>query len=139
LNVVPGNGKPLGDGLPNLNQGPYKTFENRIAKLAAGPRKTVEVRIRPQYNASNLTSRPDEAELAFSPEVKKLFREMNDEIQRGEGERWGTCDLVADRTGEFKYRFSHDPPNRINGVFDDDSMGRFDRYLETYKAERGRA
>jgi hypothetical protein len=50
LNVVPGNGKPLSDGLPNLNQGPYKAFENSI---------------RPQYNASNLTTRPDEFNAAY--------------------------------------------------------------------------
>jgi hypothetical protein len=80
-----------------------------------------------------------ESELAFTPEVKRLFREMNDEIRRSEGERWGTCDLVVDQPGKFKFSFSYDPPKRINGVFDDDSMGRFDRYLETYKAERGRA
>jgi hypothetical protein len=65
LNVVPGNGKPLGDGLPNLNQGPYKAFENQIAKLASDPHNTVELRIRPQYNASNLTSRPDEFNVAY--------------------------------------------------------------------------
>jgi hypothetical protein len=65
LNVVPGNGKPLGDGLPNLNQGPYKTFENQIAKLAADPHNTVEVRIRPQYDPGNLTNRPDEFAVGY--------------------------------------------------------------------------
>jgi Protein of unknown function, DUF600 len=80
-----------------------------------------------------------ESELAFTPEVKRLFREMNDEVQRSEGERWGTCDLVVDQPGKFKFSFSYDRPKRINGVFDDESMGRFDRYLETYNAERGQA
>ena len=59
LNVVPGNGKPLTDGLPNLNQGAYKRFENQVAKLASDPDNTVEVRVQPQYNSGNLTSRPD--------------------------------------------------------------------------------
>jgi DNA/RNA non-specific endonuclease len=65
LNVVPANGEPLADGLPNLNQGPYKAFENQIAKLASDPHNTVELRIRPQYNAGNLTNRPDEFNVGY--------------------------------------------------------------------------
>jgi hypothetical protein len=76
-------------------------------------------------------------DLSFSPEVKGLFRRLNDEMQRTEGRRWGTCELVVDQSGRFKFSFSYEPPKRINGVFDDVSTGRFDRYLEAYKAERG--
>jgi hypothetical protein len=47
--------------------------------------------------------------------------------------------MVVDRPGRFRFSFSYDPPKRINGIFDDDSMGRFDRYLERYKAERSGA
>ncbi len=91
------------------------------------------------YIAKGPTGELRKSDLAFSPEVKAMFREMNDEIRRAEGERWGTCDLVVDQPGKFRFSFSYGPPKRINGVFDDDSMGRFDRYLETYKAERARA
>ena len=59
LNVVPGNGKPLTDGLPNLNQGAYKRFENQVAKLAEDPNNTVDVRVQPHYDPSNMTNRPD--------------------------------------------------------------------------------
>jgi DNA/RNA non-specific endonuclease len=59
LNVVPGNGRPIGDGLPNLNQGAFKRFENRVADLAAQSGNRVEVRVRTEYDASNLTNRPD--------------------------------------------------------------------------------
>jgi hypothetical protein len=65
LNVVAGNGKPLADGLPNLNQGAYKRFENQVAQLAADPHNTVELRIQPQYNPGNLTSRPDGFSAAY--------------------------------------------------------------------------
>jgi DNA/RNA non-specific endonuclease len=65
LNVVPGNGKLLGDGLPNLNQGAYKRFENQIAKLAADPHNAVDVRVMSQYDAGNLTTRPDEFAVAY--------------------------------------------------------------------------
>jgi hypothetical protein len=79
-----------------------------------------------------------QSDLGFSPELKEMFRELNNETQRTEGERWGTCDLVVDQPGRFLFNFSYDPPKRINGVFDDDSMGRFDRYLENYTAGRSR-
>ena len=59
LNVVPGNGKPLTDGLPNLNHGANKRFENQVAKLASDANNSVEVRIQPEYNPGNLTTRPD--------------------------------------------------------------------------------
>jgi len=59
LNVVPGNGKPLTDGLPNLNQGAYKRFENQVAKLASDPNSAVDVRIQVDYNTGNMTTRPD--------------------------------------------------------------------------------
>lgn len=58
LNVVPGNGKPIGDGLANLNNGAFKRFENQIAQLRTDGH-TVEMRVRAQYNPGNTTSRPD--------------------------------------------------------------------------------
>ena len=74
--------------------------------------------------------------LKFHAIVKDLFRELRAEIQRSEGQGWGTCDLVVDQPGRFRFDFSYERPKRVNGVFDDQSMGRFDRYLDTYKAER---
>jgi len=58
LNVVPGNGKPIGDGLPNLNNGEYKRFENELARLA-GEGHEVDMRVSPQYNPGNTSNRPD--------------------------------------------------------------------------------
>lgn len=65
LNVVPGNGKPLGDGQPNLNQGAYSRFEDRIAKLAEQRGNRVEVRIEMNYDANNATARPDSFDAAY--------------------------------------------------------------------------
>lgn len=65
LNVVPGNGKPIGDGQPNLNQGAYKRFENMVAKLAENPKNAVEVRIRAAYDDANASSRPDSFEASY--------------------------------------------------------------------------
>ena len=58
LNVVPGNGKPIGDGLPNHNNGAYKRFENEMARLREAGHD-VEVRISPEYTAGNTSTRPD--------------------------------------------------------------------------------
>lgn len=60
LNVVPGNGKPIADGLPNLNQGAYKQFENEIRDLASVPGNKVEIMVEPRYSAGNTTNRPDQ-------------------------------------------------------------------------------
>ncbi len=59
LNVVQGNGVPLGDGIPNLNQGAYKRFENQINDIASQPGNSVEVRITANYDPANSTVRPD--------------------------------------------------------------------------------
>ncbi|KLJ02481.1 hypothetical protein WQ56_02835 [Luteimonas sp. FCS-9] len=58
LNVVPGNGKPIGDGLPNLNNGDYKRFENQLARLTEAGHE-VDMRVSPQYNPGNTSTRPD--------------------------------------------------------------------------------
>jgi hypothetical protein len=63
LNVVPGNGRSIGDGLPNLNQGPYKHFENTVAQLAE--KHKVEVRIEAGYDAANKTTRPDSFQASY--------------------------------------------------------------------------
>ncbi|HET6237155.1 MAG TPA: DNA/RNA non-specific endonuclease [Acetobacteraceae bacterium] len=65
LNVVAGNGKPLADGLPNLNQGACKRLENQVAHLASDPYNTAELRIQPRYSSGNLTTRPDGFSAAY--------------------------------------------------------------------------
>ena len=58
LNVVPGNGRSIGDGQPNLNQGEYKSFELEIGQLLKDGRK-VRVRILAVYDHDNTSNRPD--------------------------------------------------------------------------------
>ena len=68
--------------------------------------------------------------------VDVLFIQLNDLMAKTETARWSTCDLVIDRTGRYKFDFDYAAPRRINGIFDEQSQGRFDCYLETYEAER---
>lgn len=58
LNVVPGNGRSIGDGKPNLNQGEYKSFELEIGQLLKNGR-IVRVRIQAVYDHGNTSTRPD--------------------------------------------------------------------------------
>lgn len=60
LNVVPGNGRPLGDGVANLNTGQYAQFERTVRGIAADPAKNVEIRVEARYHEGNTTNRPDE-------------------------------------------------------------------------------
>ena len=57
-------------------------------------------------------------------------------INHAETELGSACDFVLNNTGRFDFKYDYGPPRRLNCVLDDTSMGRFDRYLETYRAER---
>jgi len=69
-------------------------------------------------------------------DVTNCFVELNDAMVESEGDRWGTCDFVLDNSGKFDFKYDYGLPRRLNCVFDDTSMGRFDNYLDTYRAER---
>jgi hypothetical protein len=73
---------------------------------------------------------------ALPDAVDDLFIQLNDLMAKTETARWGTCDLVIDRSGRHEFNFDYAAPRRINGVFDALSQGRFDCYLDTYRTER---
>jgi hypothetical protein len=58
LNVVPGNGKSIDDGLANLNQGEYARME-RALRGALKDGKDVSIEITPLYPPGSATTRPD--------------------------------------------------------------------------------
>lgn len=58
LNVLPGNGKPIDDGLANLNQGQYARMERQLRRALADGRD-VRVEIKPVYPPGSATTRPD--------------------------------------------------------------------------------
>ncbi len=60
LNVLPGNGRPIG-GRVNLNQGEWSRMESRIrAALRGETPGDVQIHIEPLYGPDNVTARPDE-------------------------------------------------------------------------------
>ena len=61
LDVVPGNGKPIGDRLANLNQGEYATMERMLRDAVLDKNITsVDVKIAPKYWSGNTSTRPDQ-------------------------------------------------------------------------------
>lgn len=72
----------------------------------------------------------------LSTEINECFLQLNYLMSKLHPDRWRTCNLVIDKSGKYNMNLSYDPPKRINCIFDDESMGRFDRYVATYKAER---
>jgi hypothetical protein len=58
LNVLPGNGKPIDDGLANLNQGEYAKME-RALRGALRDGGDVRIELTPVYPSGSVTTRPD--------------------------------------------------------------------------------
>lgn len=61
LNVLPGNGKPIDDGLANLNQGAYAKMEREL-RSALKDGKAVDIQIKPIY-PDPTNPRPSEIEV----------------------------------------------------------------------------
>jgi hypothetical protein len=74
--------------------------------------------------------------IALPKAVTENFIALNDAMLASEGARWGICDTFVDRSGKYNFKYDYGAPKRIRGVFDESSMGRFDKYLDTYRAER---
>jgi hypothetical protein len=56
----------------------------------------------------------------------------------GSERRWTTFDLLLDPDGTVKVDFGYDPPKRSNGIHDEESLGRFETYLDAWVAEHGK-
>ncbi|MBB5786558.1 hypothetical protein [Jiangella mangrovi] len=50
---------------------------------------------------------------------------------------WTVLDLEVDQDGTFRVELGYDPPKRSRGVLDEESMGRFETYLDRWVAEHG--
>lgn len=50
---------------------------------------------------------------------------------------WTVLDLEVDADGTFRTDFSYDPPKRTNGILDEESIGRFENYLQGWIEQHG--
>lgn len=55
-------------------------------------------------------------------ECCKLLADLSVAMTNEEGRTWGSCTLQVDSSGKYRYSFSHEPPKRLNGVFDDEAL-----------------
>ncbi|HEY9412174.1 MAG TPA: hypothetical protein VIP77_21530 [Jiangellaceae bacterium] len=77
-------------------------------------------------------------QLGYDEDLYDEVLALNEVMAKGDGRRWTVLDLEIDaEPAEFRVQFGYNPPKRVNGVLDDESFGRFERYLESWVAERG--
>ena len=77
-------------------------------------------------------------QVGFDDELYDAVVRLNDlAAQDGPDRRWTTFDLTLDADGTFHVDLGYDPPRRSQGVLDEQSHGRFERYLDTWVAEHG--
>ncbi|MCL2716843.1 MAG: hypothetical protein FWD68_20360 [Alphaproteobacteria bacterium] len=69
-------------------------------------------------------------------EADNKFRALNDAVLENAGNRWGICDLVIEKTGKYKFKYDYGQPKRLNNILDESSYGRFNNYLDAFRAER---
>lgn len=65
-----------------------------------------------------------------------LVVELNEAVA-ATGERWSVLDLEVDRDGDFRTQFGYGPARRTLGIPDEESLGRFESYLDSWVAEHG--
>lgn len=65
-----------------------------------------------------------------------LVAQLNQAMAQ-DAERWTVLDLEVDRDGAYRTRFGYGPTKRTLGVSDEESVGRFENYLDAWVAEHG--
>ena len=77
-------------------------------------------------------------QVGYDEPLYDLVAELNDASAReGDGRRWTVLDLEIDADGSYRTEFGYDLPKRSNGIMDEESLGRFENYLETWMADHG--
>jgi hypothetical protein len=78
-------------------------------------------------------------QIGYDEPLYDLVTGLNDAVAQSEGDerRWTVLDLEVDADAAFRVQFGYDTPKRSNGIQDEESLGRFQDYLETWIAEHG--
>jgi hypothetical protein len=76
-------------------------------------------------------------QVGYDEPLYDLVAALNDKSAATASGRWTVFDLEVDADGTFRTEFGYDPPKRTNGIMDEESLGRFESYLETWMADHG--
>jgi hypothetical protein len=63
--------------------------------------------------------------------ISELYKQRKAEA----GETIGGFELKVDYPGKFAFKFNHEKPKRLNGIWDNERQSWLDNYLEHYKME----
>jgi hypothetical protein len=78
------------------------------------------------YKSGSVEDIPDSVDAAFWA--------LNEAMADPERGRWSTGNVTIKADGSYDFKFSYDPPKRINGVWDDESFGKYNDYAAFYTA-----
>lgn len=76
-------------------------------------------------------------QVGYDEELYDAVQRLNELSAEGGGTRWTTFDLRLDPDGTIEVGFGYDPPKRMQGIHDEESLGRFETYLDIWVAEHG--
>jgi hypothetical protein len=51
-----------------------------------------------------------------------LLSRLSELMSSKGGETWGSCTLEVDSSGKYRFSYSYEPPKRLNGILDDESL-----------------
>ena len=68
-------------------------------------------------------------------EVTQELLTLRELVPDRDGEKWSTCELIIEHTGEYRFNFSYGVPKRLNGIFDEESYDRFRNYAHKYSQD----
>lgn len=75
-------------------------------------------------------------QVGFDEPLYDLVVKLNEGMAAA-GSRWTVFDLEVDADGTFRTSYGYDLPKRSNGIMDEESMGRFETYLDGWVAQHG--
>jgi hypothetical protein len=76
-------------------------------------------------------------QVAYDEPLYDLVAQLNETAASDGSGRWTVFDLEVDADGSYRTDFGYDAPKRSNGIMDEESLGRFQSYLETWMADHG--
>lgn len=75
-------------------------------------------------------------QVGYDEPLYDLVAALNEGMADSNG-RWTVLDLEVEGDGAYRTGFGYQQPKRSNGIHDEESMGRFENYFQTWIDEHG--